>query len=169
MIAKLISAGVNINLPSGRGEPPIYLAALNDDVEMLRFLIKNGANPQAEDERGYTPLMIASRLGNDKAVNFLLIQGIDPNSKNGISLILACLNNKYSTIKLLINSGANVNAKDKDDCTPLHYLAGDGTLEMVSYLVSKGADKNSLCRGNENPLKWAKYGKNTAVVEYLSY
>lgn len=39
--------------------------------------------------------------------------------------------------KLLINKGANINLKDHNSNTPLHYAAGYGQAESVKLLVDK--------------------------------
>ena len=43
-------------------------------------------------------------------------------------------------MKLLLDFGANVNAKDSEQWTPLHAAATCGHLHLVRYLISKGAD-----------------------------
>ncbi|PRD19299.1 UNVERIFIED_CONTAM: Ppp1r16a [Trichonephila clavipes] len=43
-------------------------------------------------------------------------------------------------MKLLLEFGANVNAKDSEQWTPLHAAATCGHLHLVRYLISKGAD-----------------------------
>ena len=40
-------------------------------------------------------------------------------------------------MKLLIEFGANVNAKDSEQWTPLHAAATCGNLQLVKYLISK--------------------------------
>jgi len=42
-----------------------------------------------------------------------------------------------------VNQKANINAKDKDDFTPLHLAANSGHLCVVEYLVNQKADINA--------------------------
>jgi ankyrin repeat protein len=42
--------------------------------------------------------------------------------------------------------GADVNAKDHDGNTALHHAAARGDVEMIQYLVSKGADVTAVNR-----------------------
>ena len=56
-----------------------------------------------------------------------------------------------------------------DGATPLHYAAANGHLEVVKYLVEKGAD---VKRANENGLtaeEWARQKGHLDVVEYLRH
>jgi len=61
----------------------------------------------------------------------------------------------------------DVNQPDSDGCTPLHYLAQDGSVEIVRYLIEHGAAINATCRGRETPLKWAHYGSNQPIIDEL--
>ncbi len=57
-----------------------------------------------------------------------------------------------------------VNAKNKDCITPLHSAACGGKLDILKYLISKGADINS---GDRTLLHSAVLGQNLRIVEYL--
>ena len=43
------------------------------------------------------------------------------------------------TVKYLIKIGAQIEAKDKDEVTPLHKAADKGHLEIVQCLIDHGA------------------------------
>lgn len=43
-------------------------------------------------------------------------------------------------VTVLVDGGANVNAKGLDDDTPLHDATTSGNLQMVKYLIEHGAD-----------------------------
>ena len=62
-----------------------------------------------------------------------------------------------------------INKKD-EDCTPLNWAAEAGQLEMVKYLINKGADVNSRNNIKDTPLKRAcsmmTEKKEQAVVYY---
>jgi len=40
-----------------------------------------------------------------------------------------------------VNQKADINAKDKDDWTPLHYATNNGRFSVVEYLVNQKADR----------------------------
>jgi cytohesin len=70
--------------------------------------------------------------------------------------------------ELLIVEGAEVNAKNRDGFTPLHYAAGKGLKEVVELLIAKGADVNAKGRGLEkSPLLLAAYDGHKEIVELL--
>ena len=73
--------------------------------------------------------------------------------------------NGLEVLKLLIQSGANINAKDKGDITPLHIASGGGFIENVKILLQYGADTN-LGR-NYRPLHIASAKGYVDVVQAL--
>ena len=46
-----------------------------------------------------------------------------------------------------VRNAPDVNVRDKDGLTPLHYAASDGTPDNIAALVSAGADVNARSSG----------------------
>jgi tankyrase len=57
--------------------------------------------------------------------------------------------------QLLIKAGANVNASDLWQFTPLHEAASKSRIEVCSLLISENADINFLNCHNKSPLDLA--------------
>lgn len=53
---------------------------------------------------------------------------------------------------LLVQHGANVNARSEDGQTPLHNAAHSGYPEIVLYLIEHGADVNARAHDGRTPL-----------------
>jgi len=66
-----------------------------------------------------------------------------------------------------VNQKAEINAKDKDDWTPLHYAAQQGHLSVVEYLVNQKANINPTNKYNQTPLGVAMQNGKSNVVEFL--
>jgi ankyrin repeat protein len=63
---------------------------------------------------------------------------------------------------------ANIDAKGKGGATPLILAASNGNIEVVKFLVSKGADVNVRDNVRDNtPLSDAAFSGNLTVVEFL--
>jgi ankyrin repeat protein len=76
----------------------------------------------------------------------------------------AAANGNESTVSLLIQLGADVNARDKEGNTPLLFAAGRGHDTIVSFLIQLGADVNAKCNKNDTPLYDAiRTGKDSTV------
>ena len=58
------------------------------------------------------------------------------------SLIWAAVFGHRETVELLIEKGADINAKNEgeDKCTPLIWASRNGHREVVELLIAKGAD-----------------------------
>jgi ankyrin repeat protein len=65
------------------GEPVIFAAAHNGDLEALELLLAVGANIDSRGEYGNTPLHEAIEACNFEAARYLLSKGAKPNIRNG--------------------------------------------------------------------------------------
>lgn len=107
----------------------------------------------ARDEDGKTLLHIAVEKENEHIITQLLSAGtvIQTGDNNGITpLDLAVETHcqvhirshrlRDTLVAALQNGTDNINAKDSDGNTLLHWAAQEGTIEMVTALVQAGAD-----------------------------
>lgn len=61
-----------------------------------------------------------------------------------------------STVRQLLVSGYDVNARDEGGGTALHAAAFRGDVEMIGLLIAKGADISVADRDGDTPLDFAK-------------
>ena len=63
-------------------------------------------------------------------------------------------------MKLHLDEGSDVNAKDEDGVTPLHWASSGDHKEIVELLIANGADVNAIIVSGRNqgktPLDWAE-------------
>ena len=69
----------------------------------------------------------------------------------------------FEIAKFLIDNGANVNARDHIENTPLHDAAGAGHREIVAMLISKGADLNARNKDGKTPIDLASEWQQETV------
>ncbi len=68
----------------------------------------------------------------------------------------------------LVSSTSNIDVKDIDGKTPLHYAAEIGYLEIVKLLVASGADINIQNRWGSTPLHLAVHFIKEDIVRFLT-
>jgi hypothetical protein len=76
----------------------------------------------------------------------------------------------YASVKLLLEKGANVDARDSYSMTLLHrsLLIGIGqSADVVALLIAKGADVNAVDIYNMTPLHRVTYTGNVTMVEFF--
>ena len=71
------------------------------------------------------------------------------------------------TAALLLDRGADVNAKNERGWTPLHLAVRRGYTETAALLLDRGADVNAQDKDGETPLHWATVLGHTDTAELL--
>lgn len=79
-----------------------------------------------------------------------------PTAAPGVSLdarlLLLAANGSFDEVKDVLAKGANVNARDKQGNTAMHYAALNKELKIIQLLKSKGADVNARNAEGSTPL-----------------
>ncbi len=68
---------------------------------------------------------------------------------------------------LLLDQGADVNGKDKDGSTPIHYTASYGRANVATLLLDRGADVNGKNNRGWTPTHYAAWNGHADVVALL--
>jgi ankyrin repeat protein len=103
-------------------------------------------------------------------VMFLLDQGANPNSINTYdgmdmtALHLACLTGATKTIEVLLEAGAEIEAKDAKGQRPIHLAVNAANLEKLSLLLDHGADPDAITTSDgSTPLHLACFAANVPL------
>lgn len=114
-----------------------FAAAQDSDTVLLRQFIKQKFPLENRDSKGRTALLISTH------------------------------HNAIAAAKLLIEAGADVNAKDHKQDSPYLYAGAEGKLEILKLTVAAGADLKSTNRYGGTALTPAAHHGHLDVVKYL--
>ena len=126
----------------------ITIAAVANDVPMLKIALEGGGNPQAVTSRyDGTALIAAAHLGHAEVVRTLIAARAPLDHVNNLqwtALIESIVlgdggKNHIETLRALIDAGANINIPDGSGSTPLKLARNRGYREMVAILEKSGA------------------------------
>ncbi|KAF5353787.1 hypothetical protein D9758_010629 [Tetrapyrgos nigripes] len=90
-----------------------------------------------------------------------------PPQEPGYALYDAAENGYFHIVKVLVENGADVNAKGGHYGFALQAAGGEGHLDIVKYLVEKGADVNAEGGEFGSALHAAAYWGHLDIVKYL--
>ncbi len=154
-------------------------AVFNQDINNVKLLLDAGADVNAVNEYGFTNLYYAASECNMEIVQLLMSRGADPNLSgnpqtlndgakplHGIAHI-PIENACYPIAEFLIKRGADVNAKDNLNDTPLHHAAFRGNSTLISIFIRNGADVNKKGGMIRIPLHNNAYGGDLASCKLL--
>ena len=93
---------------------------------------------------------------------------IDVPSELGITpLHCACIRGSKNAVDLLLDLGANINARDEEGNNCLHYAVNSNNPNLLKKLLIRGADKNIKNHKNETPLDLAIQNNYTKLINIL--
>jgi ankyrin repeat protein len=126
----------------------ITIAAVANDVPMLKVALEGGGNPKAVTSvYDGTALIAAAHLGHAEIVRTLIAAHAPLDHVNNLqwtALIESIVlgdggNNHTETLRALVEAGANVNIPDSGGATPLKLARSRGYHDMVAILEKSGA------------------------------
>ena len=117
-------------------------------------------------------ILDAVSAGNVDVVKMYLSDGLDLNLKyeqwfSTTLLHRAVAADQEEIVKLLIDRGADVNAKDINSNAPLSLTGIHGNVSVADLLVSSGADLNYKGFGGWTPLHMAAFKGHINLVNYF--
>lgn len=158
-IEYFLSQGASVHARAIGSQTPLHLAAMSGSADSVNAMIKAGADIEARDSHNRTPLFLASYYGSTDTVSALLAAGADVHTRaRDLRTPIFGAVDEISSLKrleILIAAGADVNAVDDFDLTPLHEAARWKRLAHIKMLLAEGAKVNVVDQRGRTPLDLA--------------
>jgi len=150
---------------------PLDIAAANGHFELASFLLSKGADPNLKlscdrsiEFTGFTALHFAGIARENKIYDLFISKGAKPD------IFSECaMGRKNEVIKILKN---HLELLDSGICgdgtpTPIHFAAMGGQVDIIKYLMVKGAKTYPHFHEAKTPIQLAAKYKHPETVKYL--
>lgn len=184
----LIDSKAHINHAGKNKRTALHIAVEKGYAKAAHLLVLFGANPDAQDAQKITPLGLALEKGNGTLIAQLVPDQqhkkplekkptktiLEPSAEserqqqlNGL-LFDAVTQESLPMIISAVDKGANVNAREPiKQATALHIAVGFNNVDIIQYLLSKGADPKATTPGGVSLLHVATHKNNIPMMAFL--
>ncbi len=157
----LLNAGADVNARDLHGN----MLQAAGTVEMVDFLVENGADVNAMGYESGNAVILASYKAQTEKLERLIAHGADVNQpavNDGRTALHVAAGWGYkgtsslTVIRVLLKNGADINARDKAQQTPLHWAVQEGNKDTVEFLLQNGADRSIYDSEGKTPLDYSE-------------
>jgi ankyrin repeat protein len=153
-VTRLLDQGVSVEDTDATGETPLLSASLAGQTRIVELLLARHADIEARNDRGLTPLHAAAYGGHVETVVALIQHGakVDDtqNRYKTTALIVASEEGCTEIVKLLLDHGADIEAKEANGFTALTQAGSVWHWDTVDALIQAGA----ACQPKEIAGEW---------------
>lgn len=147
-------------------------ASVGDTARLAQILDENPSLVNAHSADGFFPLGLAAFFGHTATARLLIERGADAGqtARNPMKvqpLHSAVAGHHFDIVKLLVEAGAPVNARQQEGWTPLQGAVHSKDLEMVRYLLAHGADPKAQNDEGKSAIGLAADGGSVEILKLL--
>jgi uncharacterized protein len=154
--------------------PDAFEAAALGDVEALRAVLDaEPGSVTGYSSDGWTALHLAGFMGHVDTVRLLLERGADSNALSVNAMRNTPLHAglagplPHEGARLLVEAGADVNARQHGGYVPLHSAANREEVRTLELLLDRGAEVDAAAEDGRRAIDFARERGNAAAVERL--
>ena len=157
-LALLVSNGASVNERNKEGVTPLALAIETKHSEQVRFYAQNGADVYAEDMQGNTPITKALESDTKEMLQTLItasnVASTDSSGNTALHIAIS-KDAPIDYIRYLVETGADVNARNKNGDSVLFITVQKNRRDAGDLLLEKNADIFATNTQNNSPLRLA--------------
>ena len=152
--------------------PLYYAASLGFRDLAERLIAEHPEHVNARGGRLETPMHAAVEHGHAKILSLLIEHSADMEGQsgtifNGTPLNRAAWDGRLEVGQILLDRGANIDARDKDGHTALIHAVLKGHVEFARMLLERGAAVDARGSQGRTSLHWATEWKKPQAVQLL--
>jgi ankyrin repeat protein len=87
--------------------------------------------------------------------------------KLSLKMVDAVIANDVAAVAKLLDAGKDVNARNESGETAFSYACANNAFDVAKLLHSRGADINTVDKGNGSPLDWASCHSSPEFCAWL--
>ena len=168
-VQTLIKAGINVNGIGSKGFTPLMMAASENNVEVVEYLLAKGADVN-QVSGGWTALIEAADEGSLESMEVLLREGAKVNYYAGHSsptaITMAASEGYLDCLKMLLQHGAAINGFEKS-VPPLHIAAEEDKRSIIDFLIAQKVKINQRDASGRTALMYAASEGHVHTVKKL--
>ncbi len=166
IVTLLLESDADVNISNSNNRTPLDLAIDSRELDSAKYLAERMGSADSQDRIYLASFDTASRDSLPMVATPLFgCEGI-PDEMGG-SLHEASEAGHLEIVRSLIESGADVNERDKYHWTPLRWASMKGRFEVAKFLIEYGADVNIPDATGWTPLHVAARDGHVDVVHLL--
>ncbi|XP_048880234.1 B-cell lymphoma 3 protein isoform X2 [Brienomyrus brachyistius] len=149
LIQILLQAGKGLDIYNNLLQTPLHLAVITHQVLLVQLLLSAGADPTMLDRHGQTAAHLCCEHGLSSCLGLLLRHPasqtcLKVRNYEGLTVLhLAVQNSNKELVKMILDSGADINAVDfKSGRSPLIHAVENNSMEMINFLIESGSNVN---------------------------
>jgi ankyrin repeat protein len=167
LVGLLLDAGGDPDAPYLDGHSPYRIAVRQGRTDIADLLARYGARVDTTDADRF---LLACRQGNQAEAERLLratpgLPGLLGDDGQA-ALVDAAGHGQAEAVRLILDAGIPLDARDQDGATPLHAAALSGSAQVIRLLLDRGADIEAHdTTYDATPLDWAQVGSGFQHVD----
>ncbi|MDD9901535.1 MAG: ankyrin repeat domain-containing protein [Alphaproteobacteria bacterium] len=142
-VKTLCDAGAKRDLTDNVGHSALVYAVKNHNVLCAKILIQYGLTGSESKKSAYLALKFAAEYGQTSVIKALLNNGVEPDAH---CCIIAANAGETEAVQVFLDNGLSVNARGRNNMTPLMAAAWGSATETVECLIKQGANPNLMSK-----------------------
>lgn len=149
----------------------------SENIDLVKFLLTQlgqdvtSALLRKKDQEGRSLLHFAAKGGSIEIFDFLVGLGLDIRSRTKLEMTvldIAAIHGRTHLVKHIISKVPDtIEVSDNHGFTVAHFAAREGHLDILKYVVSKGADATLKVQGSNTIFHLGAYNGHVSILDFL--